>query len=1259
IGGAWYEYKEKQNFSSQLDFPKELKEITGAFVALEGKGDKKSIYLTAGHGAERLYRYSFTSQAVEITKEIKGKPYHLVPFTEASKDEGFKAIHRVIERVEKGKGSAVLWKSQEGHLLLELNHGVMSFEKKEGLYHALEFPGYYLAYPDSEVLFGFTDYLHLVHKETHKEKIVVMAPGDLAGNADLFAVASDIIKNLENPQFFQARALVEKPQVYDLNEKGAPIPKTSRESLYLAKVALVARAYEKTGHYLELAEAMGALDEEGETFLKQMVQEEDKHPDALNCRLRALCLLKKNAILFDSREIDPKKKEAKALELLKKCDETLYSRYLETCGLGALEPIRVSSEKLLWTWIVSKAGKHSVYGKFPQLKRRYQELYEGVAPEAIVTQEARPYGIEDVAFHRETIMDISAATLMPWQHRPLEEKAAFIRDKELVPTIGGDRNFIAHFFEFYKEAKSGAASQALKSRLAIMRSERDEKSRYLAWMLECVIRHPRRFPPVEELDRDLTNGVTYKDYLGHLKAKTPLEIVCDFMNKIRAGLPYFSSRDIGKTMLASKICFEEVEESGVLDKHLETKLKITQVVARVLLTVGHLLVKVGIRVWRFIGWLDACPKVRKLIKDLSKEKKGLASTRQYHHGSQKQQLLPLSLEKKVFMEQPPEQISPALKKELEEKYALSRKRRDKLKQEVLALAEKLPQDSKGATLVRAKRLSQEEAALTIEELQWLFILGEEKSYLENTYLRVDEVAHLDHLVGEYLQETILENQAKECVALYAEWQNTSGAHDKDHLEKRLQEVMQAKPQYNAQEHREYLVFEAVSGMRLRKNQVDKLQKLSIEERASKVFHMLMGEGKSKVMAPLWVLMMLLRRKSSENKKPLPLLIVPQALYPTGKEDSKMTLYRSFGRFAHPFEFERTSDFSKEKLHTTREALKQYKEERGFIYTTRESLLSFYLKTRELFYQYEEAEGVQAKAELESSIELAWDILKDFKESGVTLFDEVDTLLNCRDELNYTFGQSSTINPMEIESVYDMLRFLITEPKLQKLLDIKHNNQAKVSTATYEKEIKPLLVQKVAKKYGVPEAYFYDTVDKVPEAVVKHSQRDAIAVAKVLITTFLPHTLARKGNEHYGLGSRADFCIPYVANNTPNEKAEFASYLETLLYTGYHYLQQALTEKQLKAFRQACIVKAKNEQIVEKTQMKETRAYVLFHQVTGLDLLNPELDYEKAKEYMHKHPKELLTYCQEHVAPTVKVFTKKLGANPHHLAAFVPKGDAMT
>lgn len=114
----------------------------------------------------------------------------------------------------------------------------------------------------------------------------------------------------------------------------------------------------------------------------------------------------------------------------------------------------------------------------------------------------------------------------------------------------------------------------------------------------------------------------------------------------------------------------------------------------------------------------------------------------------------------------------------------------------------------------------------------------------------------------------------------------------------------------------------------------------------------------------------------------------------------------------------------------------------------------------------------------------------------------------------------------------------------------------------------------------------------------------------------------------------------------------------MLYTGFYYLQQGLTETQLKQFRTECLVKSRKEQGALTCLISETKTNELFKKITGQDLYGV-LNIQLAQEYISKHPEVVFDYCMEKVLSEISVFPTKLSANPHHLVAFCGKSNAMT
>ena len=1112
---------------------------------------------------------SLPSSKLIVNKVIKNlgiKQYNLVPSDHTKTDDAYQIL---------APRSVMVWQgSTPDDCLLEVEQGLLTFRKKQNYYECIQYPGFCLSTPTSE----FKDHIHLIHPISKQEKIVILQP---------------------------------KLQVLNFDQQGECIVKSSKDCMLLCQKALRDRDYAIAMKYLIRTEEMGSLSEDAIKDLELIKNLNDNHPDALNCRMFAVCLIKKNLLLFGLKKEKLEKEEEATVAF----PIDLYKEYLTTYGKGNLVPLPIYLEKLLWKNLSKKFIDIEIAKKNPLLNKRRIQIHEGksFAVAAPIKKEKVHYGFSkpDHLSYEDDFFPISQYHLLDRESQN-KKNGVIILDKNLLPFLGSGKSFAAHFLSFYEDAKNG--SKELAERLQVMRGEPDQKNRYLAWVLEQVMARKSQYPKIPVWNNN----------------RVELEKQCyELFIKIQTKLPKLPLlQDLNLT-----------QKIGIIFKFvLNTYLsKIPFALKLISFTKGVISVIKG-------------PELYKFIKDIKAEKSGKSLTHKYRVKSTIQGVMGLSLKKEELFDQPVSVVDQTLSQTLQTKIMTAKNKMQALEKEALTLVDKLPQNPDIANVIRMKRLAHLENVLTMEDLMALFIVGMQKPYLDQTYLTQAELSHLENVIGQYLQQKILQDHGQASLTLYNELSQAI-PQEKSYLKKKLLTLVNEKSCYEPKEYREYLVFEAMTGLRLRSDQMKNLAFISGKDRTSVVLHMIMGAGKSTVITPIAALLM-------AREGYLPIIVVPDSLHKTGKETTKLTVFNAFGKHAHPFEMQRDSDFSQEKLQTLLDSLKQWKEEKGFIYTTRESLLTFLLKSKELFYQYEETQDERAKAELEGSVELAWSILRELKESGAALFDEAHSLLNCRDELNFTFGTSKRVESQEAASIYDILKFLITDPQMKSLIDLQNNNQAKMSHDTYLKIVKPILVERLFHQFGVDKAYFNNAIDKVPDCVKNHPQKDLIALNKAVISTFLPHTLTKKRDEHYGLGSTNSYCIPYIGNNTPNEKAEFASYIETLLYTGYYYSQQGLSVKQLREYREECLSKSRQEQMVSKVLIGDTKINTIYKKTTGQDLSTP-LDEVLAQQHLKDHPEVIFEYCLEKVLPEIVIFPNKLSANPHHLAALVKQADGMT
>ncbi len=530
----------------------------------------------------------------------------------------------------------------------------------------------------------------------------------------------------------------------------------------------------------------------------------------------------------------------------------------------------------------------------------------------------------------------------------------------------------------------------------------------------------------------------------------------------------------------------------------------------------------------------------------------------------------------------------------------------------------MPESKEEADLILLKRAGGADLPPTLNELIALFALGERQGYLDPMYLSSEGANHLHGLIGNYLERKVLHSILLQAI---------KGTNEEipSFIEK-----LQAQRVYDPNLHPEYLVFEALEGIRIHEGQRDNLTRL--KEDPDALIHMIMGSGKSRVITPIWALM------QAKYRDKLGVIVVPKPLYPTGKETAKDSIYKAFGNFGHPFEFSRKSSLDVDQLTMLNENLKRWKKEKGFIYTTKESLLSFMLFYEELFFKLEKATTAQ-KETLEKQIDLASKVLTFFKNDATALFDEVHSLLNIKEEVNFTMGQSEPLPFEEAEFTKEIVLDLL---KIEEL-GLSEDRQAQLQD--YDRIVKVPILKFLEKKFGdIDPRYF--TEERLVE-VKTHPQKNLIALGKELISRLLPFTLSKKVNEHFGLRADSNLAIPYAANNTPKADSEFGSPYETLLYTFYYYTNQPIRKSVIQEYLDVELEKGKKEMIKTHLSIDESSAGKLFFKSFGISLSSPNV-LDELDRCVNASAKTRIDFMMLSLVSSIKTYKHKLSSNSQDL-----------
>jgi hypothetical protein len=204
----------------------------------------------------------------------------------------------------------------------------------------------------------------------------------------------------------------------------------------------------------------------------------------------------------------------------------------------------------------------------------------------------------------------------------------------------------------------------------------------------------------------------------------------------------------------------------------------------------------------------------------------------------------------------------------------------------------------------------------------------------------------------------------------------------------------------------YLVFEFVWNIQLRKKQVEIVNNFRecLANGNSKVKQMIMGAGKTSVVAPLLALIL-------ADGKSLVLSVVPKALVEMSRTRMRETFAAIMVKRIYTLEFDRSTTANS----AMRRGLENAARNRGVVVATPTTIKSIMLSYIEVLQHLQEAhtEGMKTKVEeLKLQAEELAKILKLFRE-GVMLLDEVDLILHpLKSELNFPIGDKFDLDGSE-------------------------------------------------------------------------------------------------------------------------------------------------------------------------------------------------------------------------------------------------------
>lgn len=611
----------------------------------------------------------------------------------------------------------------------------------------------------------------------------------------------------------------------------------------------------------------------------------------------------------------------------------------------------------------------------------------------------------------------------------------------------------------------------------------------------------------------------------------------------------------------------------------------------------------------------------------------------------------------------------------------------KLKDEILLLANKKPKEEDQCIQYELELLAGIKKELTLDDLLIVNFGRQEPEHLIalNPALDLDDISALYGKVGKYLSLATYEQQRVRCQKTVQELKDLPKESDpleRKELIQKLANDLLAKRNFDPKQQPIHLLFEYFLDISIRKDQIDKIIQFGKIPKA--LMQMIMGSGKTTVLLQLISYL----NADSEN---LSIMIVPKPLFADVATYSQKEHQRIFGKKLHTFHFDRNTPVDKLSLENILDDLKGAKENRECLILTSKSVACLILK-----YLEKSIFGVSSPSEREE-LELMEKILKILSSRGSPLLDEIDTLLNVLHEISFSVGSLLQVEESEYVTIAELYKIIYEDLEIKKLAyaesDPKPNKEAPVMTADlYHKKIKGALAKafierlndlefesavlqkelrvlvdslKEKEKKDLLHAYLCQDKKQIKSAQAFYDGlspniKNVIALAGEEISRFLPYTLNINYNEKYGFDQKGQkFAIPYSAANSPNKGSDFKNSHITMNTTFQMYVKCGIPESCIKnildGLKQKALLELKEDSSLD---IERTKAWKIFCKIKG-DLDIPFFKQNQAqldllRDFINKDLGSKFNFIIYGILPELKRYSATLSFNPQNLVSFFEK-----
>jgi hypothetical protein len=525
-------------------------------------------------------------------------------------------------------------------------------------------------------------------------------------------------------------------------------------------------------------------------------------------------------------------------------------------------------------------------------------------------------------------------------------------------------------------------------------------------------------------------------------------------------------------------------------------------------------------------------------------------------------------------------------------------------------------------------------------------------------LKEEELSVFETLIGEYLIAKTRENQLRESLKQLERVEELQKESLKEEgrrkilLEKTVQRLRE-KREFVASKNPHFLVFEYFTGIMLRKNQIDFLERMTRAKGDPKKLSNLLEEahtgfGKSKVAIPLWLYL-------TSRLGRIAMITVPETLLEEMCVHLRQVLGEIFDQGVIPLHFDRTKANRLKYLQYVQKVFEEAEQKEQCIVLSINALHGMaVLKQKEAYFKL---------AHQESSLEMLEELerIREILANKVSNFvDEASECLYPRYFYNYSVGQKQSIETGYLETTVELYTLLVEDEELQKEFDMdflfiekKEQTQNQINHEIYRQKVLPRLIGRVIETFQVPKEHqgavtrsLQGEYDQGCEAYFKTLSQirlERFSIFREQLLTCLQQSLSCRWHQRYQLGQNRVVC--YAENGKIVPRSQFSSLDLTLNFTIQANLRTPFTLADLDDFIRRLI-----RESLEKSQEELERGITYRTLIRIVDSLKEEVppfskitkeDKTRWLDAINRTHATRLSFIAGYVLPTIGYFPFKI------------------